>query len=108
MISFFGIAGKIFGSEVFERLRCTKDGALSLVPTGFAVITPSDATTYDPPLRAIYVGGAGHVTVTGKNLASPPVDATCLFSSVPQGTILEGEFSKVMAATTATLLVGLR
>lgn len=65
-----------------------------------AAITPSDTTaqTY----RAIYVGGAGNVTVitTGGN--------TVTFTAPPVGTIIPVEVSYVKATlTTATLLVGL-
>lgn len=104
------LIGRVFGSDASEQMvRVTKDGALGLVPTRAAVIAPSDATVYDPPLRGVYVGVGGNITVTMKNLADPSVDATCLFTAVPQGTVLEGEFTKVMAtATTATTLVGLR
>lgn len=63
-------------------------------------ITPSDtaAQTY----RAIYVGGAGNVTVvtTGGD--------TVTFTAPPVGTILPVEVQLVKATgTTATLLVGL-
>ncbi len=65
-----------------------------------AAITPSDtvAQTY----RAIYVGGAGNVSVVtaGGN--------TVTFTAPPVGTILPVEVQFVRATlTTATLLIGL-
>lgn len=71
------------------------------VPSGgLAAITPSDATVYTPPLRAIYVGGAGAVAVQHVD------GSTAVLSAVPVGTILNlANVSKVLATgTTATLL----
>lgn len=65
-------------------------------------ITKSDATVYDPPLQSIYVGGTGDVVVvmtTG--------EAAVTFKAVPVGTQLKLQAVKVMAATTATNLVGM-
>lgn len=67
--------------------------------TAFSV-TPSD--TAGNQCRAIYVGGAGDVTVItlGGN--------TVTFKAVPVGTILPIEVSTIKATnTTATLLLGL-
>lgn len=50
---------------------------------------------------AIYVGGAGNVTVTTKN------GDLVTFTAPPVGTIIPVSTSLVMAATTATLLIGL-
>ncbi len=68
----------------------------------FKVITPSDSTLLN--CRAIYVGGAGSLTISpdattaGIVITAPPV-GTILPISLDQG--------RVMAATTATLLVAL-
>jgi hypothetical protein len=65
-------------------------------------ITTSDATTYDPPLKAIYIGGAGNVTV--KTLGGH----TVLFTAPPVGTILRVVCRQVRATgTSATVMVGL-
>lgn len=65
-------------------------------------ITPHDSTLLATQPRAIYVGGAGNVTVVN------PDGTTCLFSNVPQGAILPVECKRINATgTTATLLVGL-
>lgn len=67
-------------------------------------ITPSDTTTFAPPLRAIWVGGAGAVAV----LMNDDTVAVTL-AAVPVGTLLNVSVIKVMATnTTATLMVGLR
>ena len=68
---------------------------------GVVAITPSDTTTYTS-LRGVYVGGTGTVAVT------MPDGSTATFSAVPVGTILPGKFSKINAASTATLIVGLK
>lgn len=65
-----------------------------------AAITPSD--TADQSYRAIYVGGAGNVSVitAGGN--------TVTFTAPPVGTILPVEVTRVRSTnTTATLLIGL-
>jgi hypothetical protein len=67
---------------------------------GFAV-TKSDTTVLSPT-RAIYVGGTGDLTVL-MNGDTVPVT----FSAVPTGTYLDISVTKVMAITTATLILGL-
>lgn len=64
-------------------------------------ITKSDSTTYDPPLRGLFVGGAGDVVLT--DLAG--VDASY---TVPAGAIIDWLIiTKVKSTgTTATLMVG--
>jgi hypothetical protein len=64
-------------------------------------ITKSD-TVDQPPMEAIYVGGAGDVAVR-----MPGSTTTVTFTAPPVGTVLPIKAQKVMAATTATLLVGL-
>lgn len=67
---------------------------------GAFAITPSDTTPQQ--CAAIYVGGAGNVTVTteGGNVVT--------FTAPPVGTILPIRCKLIMAATTATLLLGLQ
>lgn len=80
-------------------LRTVADPAGSLV-----TITPSDATVYTPPLRAVYVGSTGNVAVLA---VGDTVAVT--FIGVPTGQYILVQCSKVMSTnTTATSLVGLR
>lgn len=65
-----------------------------------AAVTPSDTTQIT--FRAIYVGGAGNVTVTAEG------GAVLTFTAPPVGSIIPIRGIKVMAATTATSLVALR
>lgn len=73
-------------------------------PSGrIQAVTPSDTTTYSPPLYGIYVGGAGAVAVVAAETGN-----SVTFSAVPVGTILPIQVSKVLSTgTTATNLVGL-
>lgn len=64
-------------------------------------VTPLDATVLTPTVRALYVGGAGDVSVTMAN------GGLATFSAVPAGTILPIRVTKVMTATTATLILAL-
>jgi hypothetical protein len=63
-------------------------------------ITKSD--TESNAYGSIYVGGAGNVTVVTE------AGQTVTFTAPPVGTILPIRTSKVTAATTATLLIGLK
>jgi hypothetical protein len=66
-------------------------------------IVPSDATVYSPPLRELFVGGTGNVTVRTSNGDS------VLFTAVAANTRLPYAIDKVMATgTTATLMTGWR
>jgi hypothetical protein len=66
----------------------------------YAAVTPSDATIVDA--RALYIGGAGNVT-----LLADAQSSAVTFTAVPVGSILPCSAYKVMAATTATLIVAL-
>lgn len=69
----------------------------------FAVAGGSDSITYAPPLRAVFVGGLGNVTVV------TPAGQTVTFTAVAAGTLLPVQCQQVKATlTTATLIVGLR
>jgi hypothetical protein len=63
-------------------------------------ITKSD--TENNAFSGIYVGGAGNVTVVTES------GVTVTFTAPPVGTIIPIRTNKVLAATTATLLVGFR
>jgi len=85
-------------------------GPSDSVGNAFA-ITPSDTTVFPPNAsssstrvqvtRAVWVGGAGNLSVTMISGDS------ALFSGVPAGTILPIQVKQVLAATTATLILGL-
>jgi len=67
-------------------------------------VTKSDSTTYNPPFRGLYVGGAGDVAVK-----APGQSTAVTFVGVPAGTILPVKAALVMSTnTTATNIVGLR
>lgn len=63
-------------------------------------ITKSD--TENNTFSSIYVGGTGAVTVLTED------GTTVTFSAVPVGTIIPIRTRRVLAATTATLLVGFK
>jgi hypothetical protein len=63
-------------------------------------VTPSDATTL-VGVRALWIGGAGTISVIAVN------DTAAVTLSVPAGTLLPIFAKKVMAATTATLIVAM-
>lgn len=62
-------------------------------------LTKSDSTVVYA--RALYIGGTGDVVVTTRG------GSVVTFKAVPAGTILPVRISKLMAATTATDVVGL-
>lgn len=68
----------------------------------WSVITPSDSTVLSPGCRGIYVGGLGNVVLIGEGNNTP-----ITFTGVPVGTFMPCGPKRVMAATTATLLVAL-
>lgn len=69
----------------------------------FVAITKSDSTDLAAlKIRGIYVGGTGDVIVRAVGSST-----TITFSAVPVGVILPIFVSRVMAATTASNLVGL-
>jgi hypothetical protein len=76
--------------------------AISIAPATTArAVTPSDSTTLGG-CRALWVGGAGNLTLDFADGAT-----NILMSGVPAGTLLPVAVLKVKAATTATLIVAL-
>lgn len=66
-------------------------------------VTKSDATVYTPPLRGIWVGGVGDLTVVTQD------GSTVTFSAVAAGTLIPIAATKVMSTgTTASNITGLR
>lgn len=66
------------------------------------VVTKSDTTIFDTPVRGLYIGGTGNVNVRLLN------GEQCLFSAVPVGTIIPIACKGVMStSTTATNIVAL-
>ncbi len=66
-------------------------------------VTPNDGTALPYVTKALYIGGAGNVTVR-------PIEggADCTFSAVPAGSILPVRVSHVRATgTSATMIVAL-
>lgn len=69
---------------------------------GVFAITPHDADYLGEAAQAIYVGGAGDISLTAED------HSEAIFSAVPVGTILPVRAIRVKATgTTATLLIGL-
>ena len=69
-------------------------------------ITPSDVTVFEQATRAIYVGGAGNITVQMQSYDDANTEVT--LSGVTVGTVLNIRVKKVLSTgTTATNLVGL-
>lgn len=66
-----------------------------------AAVTPNDDTDLSGT-RGLYIGGTGDVVVKFYNN-----NTAITFKSVPVGTILPVSVVRVMAATTATLIVAL-
>lgn len=62
-------------------------------------ITPSDSTVVN--YSSIYVGGTGDLIVKLRS------GVAVTFKSVPVGTVLNINVNRVMAATTASLLIGM-
>ena len=80
------------------------EGGLGQPATKAVAITPDDDTDLEFTPRALYIGGAGAVTVILRNDT-----AAVTFAAVPVGTVLPVRPKRVLATgTDATLLLGLR
>lgn len=85
------------GTSAGGQLRTSDESANDAV-----TITPSDTTTFNPPLRGIYIGVTGNIQV------KTALGTTVVFSNVPAGIVLPVMASIVFATnTTATTMIGL-
>lgn len=67
-----------------------------------AAVTTSDSTTYDPPPRALWIGGAGTLALVGQD------DVAFTLTAVPAGALLSvGPKKILLTGTTATAIVAL-
>jgi hypothetical protein len=76
-------------------------GGLAAPAYDAGAVTPSDVTVFDPPFRALYIGGDGDVSVVTLG------GTTVAFTGAAAGSILPVGGSQVLAATTATGVVAL-
>jgi len=80
----------------------TSVGSVNVITT----LTKSDTTRYDPPLEMLYAGGAGHVDLEIEGVST--VAAPVVYTVAAQGFVTNvGKIRRVVASTTATLLVGI-
>ena len=70
------------------------------MPSRWVTCTPSDATDLTGSV-GLYVGGTGNVSAQTLNDSG----TTVVFATVPAGTFIPGNFTRVMAATTATTIL---
>lgn len=70
------------------------------MPSRWVTCTPSDATDLTGSI-GLYVGGTGDVSARTLNNSG----TTVVFATVPAGSFLPGNFTRVMAATTATTIL---
>ena len=91
------------GRSLADVLPATKTGApvsSGGVPGKWTSVTPSDSTDLTGCM-GLYVGGTGNVAVR----CADATGTTVTFSAVPVGSFIPGSFTRVMAATTATLIL---
>lgn len=83
------------------------NGVVKTVPAEYAVVvTPSDSTNLGYTTRALYVGGAGNVSVEMAGAGGQ--EPTVLFTGVVAGSILPISVTRVNSTgTTATTIVAL-
>lgn len=83
-----------------DRYGDLSSNLTSPVSGGFAV-TPSDSAALPEATRAIYVGSGGSLAV------QMLWGATLTFDNVQSGSVLPLRVTKILAASTATAIVGL-
>lgn len=73
-------------------------------------IIPSDTTTYDPPLMAVYVGGAtGDVALTVRQRSADGVNTNTnkTYAGIAAGGVVSGVGDIVSVRSTATTATGI-
>lgn len=88
----------------YEQIEPSSGDRMAMPARHITAVTASDSTEYDPPLRGIYIGGAGNVAVL------PPDNTSAVtLTGVTAGSVYPVMCTKVMSTnTTATNIVGLR
>ena len=71
-----------------------------VMPSRWVTCTPSDTTDLTGSI-GLYIGGAGNVSARTLNNSG----TTVVFTAPPVGSFIPGNFTRVMAATTATLIL---
>lgn len=79
----------------------TQSPGLEAPAAGAFAITPSDSTALENTPRALYVGGGGMLVVEMK------WGGEATFANLPDACLLPIRVTRVLAATTATSIVGL-
>lgn len=102
----FGLLKKLVdmgdGSHAEKVLAQPPEEHITSPAVSAAAVTPSDVTVLDPATKALYIGGAGDLSVI---LLDDEADVT--FVGLAAGQLLPVRATKVMAATTATSIVAL-
>lgn len=91
------------GRQLPDTIVATKRGEAMTgagIPGRWVAVTKSDSTDLTGCI-GLYVGGAGDVHV--RTLDDP--STTVVFTAPPVGTFIPGHFTRVMNATTATLIL---
>jgi len=84
----------------------TFDGGLGQPATIAELIIPDDTNNLENPPRAIYVGGAGNITVI---MLGDRTDTQVTFVGATAGSVLAVRPKRILSSgTTATSILGLR
>lgn len=96
------VGGQQPGGFGVSPFRATQDGCLSTSATRVVAVTPSDVTTYDPPLRGVRVLTSGNLAFTDSAGTNSSVWA------VTAGETIAVEMTKVRSTGTTCTVEGLR
>ena len=69
---------------------------------GFYAVTPSNTADLPEPAIALWIGGTGTIVADDFN-----GHTSVTFSAIPAGSLLRGNFKRVRATSSATLIVAL-
>jgi hypothetical protein len=78
------------------------------IPANAIAITPSDTVVYNPPLLGIHVNGGGSLVVLPVSQVNAVSPTAVTYSALPSNFVLALQISQVLAATSATGLIGYR